>query len=188
MEKDNQWQEELALLKSIILKTGLTSTIKWGMEVYTHNGKNVVGALGFKNYFALWFYNGVFLKDEQQVLVSAQDGKTKALRHWRFTAMEEINETLVLEYIHEAIKNEEEGKVWKPQKSAAAVIPELLSNTFLTNKALETAFEKLSPYKQKEYIEHIDAAKREETKKARLEKITPMILQGVGLNDKYKNC
>jgi uncharacterized protein YdeI (YjbR/CyaY-like superfamily) len=188
MEKDSKWQEELALLKSIILKTGLTETIKWGMEVYTHKGKNVVGLLGFKNHFTLWFYNGVFLKDEHKVLVSAQDGKTKALRQWRFTSKEEINENLVLAYLQEAIKNEEEGQVWKPQKSEAAAIPDVLSDTFLTDKDLEKAFQKLSPYKQKEYIEHLNSAKREETKRARLEKIMPMILQGAGLHDKYKNC
>ena len=37
---------------------------------------------------------------------------------------------------------------------------------------------------KKEY----ETAKREETRLARLEKIIPMIKQGIGLNDKYKNC
>lgn len=188
MDTDKKWQQELALLRSIIEKTGLIETFKWGAKVYTHNGKNVVSAGGFKNYFTLWFYNGVFLKDEHSVLINAQDGKTKALRQWRFTSQEEINENLILEYIQEAVQNEEEGKVWKPQKSKQIEISELILNVLNDNKKLKEAFEKLPPYKQKEYIEHIDSAKRGETKAARLDKIKPMILAGIGLNDKYKNA
>ena len=46
----------------------------------------------------------------------------------------------------------------------------------------------LTPGKQREYAEYIQTAKQDATKQTRLEKITPMILKGVGLNDKYKNC
>lgn len=186
MGKDNKWLEEVALIKSIIQKSGLQETIKWGTEVYTHNGKNVVGVVGFKNHFTLWFYNGVFLQDKHKVLISAQDGKTKALRQWRFTSMDEINEKQILEYIREAIRNEDAGRVWKPQKSKPASVPDILQNAIDKNQKLKTAFSKLSSYKQKEYIEHIDSAKREDTKQSRLEKIKPMILQGIGLHDKYK--
>lgn len=183
---NSQWKEELAILKFIIQKTGLEMAIKWGAEVYTHKGKNVVSYYGFKNYFALWFYNGVFLEDKQQVLVNAQDNKTKALRQWRMASKEEIDEPLLLQYIHEAIRNEEEGKVWKPEKSTELEIPEALDEAFVRDEALEKAFNQLPFYKQKEFAEHIGSAKREETRLARLEKAIPMILQGLGLNDKYK--
>lgn len=184
----NQWTEELAFLKSIIQKAGLKMTIKWGAEVYTHKGKNVVSYYGFKNYFALWFYNGVFLEDKHKVLVNAQEEKTKALRQWRFASKEEIDEKLILNYIHEAIKNEDEGKVWKPEKTTELTIPEALKQAFSSDNEIEKAFNKLTFYKQKEYVEHIESAKREETKLARIDKIIPMILKGIGLNDKYKKC
>jgi len=183
-----QWHDELAILKSIISKTGLEMSIKWGAEVFTHKGKNVVSYYGFKNYFAIWFYNGVFLEDKQKVLVNAQDNKTKALRQWRFLSKEEIDEKLILEYIHEAIRNEEEGKVWKPEKTTELVIPEALNHAFSEDEGLRNSFYQLSLYKQKEYAEHIGSAKQEVTKQARIEKVIPMILQGVGLNDKYKKC
>jgi uncharacterized protein YdeI (YjbR/CyaY-like superfamily) len=186
MKHASKWEEELDLLKSIIRSTGLTETIKWGTEVYTHNGKNIVAVVGLKNYFSLWFYNGVFLEDKHKVLVSAKDGNTKALRHWQFSTKKDINEKLIKEYIREAIKNEDEGRVWKPQKAAAVELPELLVAALKKNKTIKAAFEKLTPGKQKEYIEHINSAKREETKKERMEKITPLILEGKGLNDKYK--
>lgn len=176
------------MLKSIIKKAGLEMAIKWGAEVYTHKGKNVVSYYGFKNYFAIWFYNGVFLEDKHKVLVNAQDNKTKALRQWRFTSKEEIDENLILEYIHEAIKNEDEGKVWKPEKSTKLTIPIALKDAFKSDREIEQAFNKLTFYKQKEYVEHIDSAKRDVTKLARVDIIIPMILQGIGLNEKYKKC
>jgi len=183
----DKWREELALLRSIIQTAGLAKTIKWGAEVHTHNGKNVVSFGGFKNYFALWFYNGVFLKDKYKVLMNAQEGRTKALRQWRFTSREEVNEKRILEYIREAVRNEDEGRVWKAEKSKPAETPRLMQGFFNRDKRLKSAFEKLTPYEQKEYIEHISSAKKKETKIARMEKSIPMILQGVGLHDKYKN-
>lgn len=185
---NSQWHEELAILKSIIKKTELKMAIKWGAEVYTHKGKNVVSYYGFKNYFAMWFYNGVFLEDKHKVLVNAQEDKTKALRQWRFSSKEDIDEKLILDYILEAIKNEDAGKIWKPEKSNELVIPEALREAFISDSELEKAFNKLTFYKQKEYVEHIDSAKREETKLARIDKIIPIILKGIGLNDKYKKC
>lgn len=157
-----------------------------GTEVYTHNDKNVVGVVAFKNFVSLWFYNGVFLEDKQKVLINANEGKTKAQRQWRFTGKEEIKENLILEYIKEAIQNEENGKVWKPQRSKTPEIPDLLKTAFSKEKKLQPAFEKLTPYIQKEYIEHLESAKRDETKQTRLEKAIPMILEGVGLHVRYR--
>lgn len=105
-DKVNHWSTELEILQTIISKTNLIETIKWGTPVYTSNGKNVVGITGFKNHFALWFYKGVDLKDKNKVLVNAQEGVTKSLRQWRFTSKSEIDEKLILEYIEEAISLE----------------------------------------------------------------------------------
>lgn len=95
-DKNNNWTEELELLKSIIVKTELTETTKWGGIVYVLNGKNVLGIGGFKNYFTIWFFNGVLLQDKINVLVNAQEGVTKSLRQWRFSSKEEVNEATVL--------------------------------------------------------------------------------------------
>jgi uncharacterized protein YdeI (YjbR/CyaY-like superfamily) len=188
MDKVNKWKEELDLLVAIISKAGLTGTIKWGTDVFTHKGKNVVGVAGFKEFFTLWFYNGVFLKDEQGVLYNSQEGKTKALRQWRFYAKSDIDEPLILAYVQEAMQLVEEGKVHKPEKLPPPAVPDRLLELMEQDDALKGAFEKLSPYKQKDYIEYLSTAKRLETRQARLEKVIPMILNGQGLNDKYKDC
>jgi len=184
-DKVNSWLEELEFLKSIIAKTELTETTKWGGCVYVLDNKNVVGIGGFKNYFTIWFFNGVFLKDEKKVLVNAQEGVTKSLRQWRFISKDDVDESLVLEYIQEAIENEKQGI--KTQKAEVTVeMPEIFQKELDVDANLAEAFLKFSPYKQKEFLEYIVEAKREETKRSRIEKIKPMILENIGLNDKCR--
>ncbi len=184
-DKNDSWSEELEFLKSIIAKTELIETTKWGGCVYVLNGKNVLGIGGFKNYFTIWFFNGVFLKDEKQVLVNAQEGVTKSLRQWRFSSKDEVDEKAVLHYIHEAIENEKLEKQLKPEKGKS-IVSELFQKELDADMNLAEAFLKFSPYKQKEFLEYIETAKREETKRSRIEKIKPMLLANIGLNDKYR--
>lgn len=184
-DKVNNWEEELLFLKSIIDKTELVETVKWGGPVYVYNNKNVIGIGGFKDYFTIWFFNGVFLKDEKKRLVNAQEDKTKSLRQWRFTSKDDVNEKEVLEYIAEAIENEKQGKVIKPSKKEA-IVSELLQKEMDQSPSLAEAFQKFSPYKQYEFLEYIETAKQEKTKLSRIEKVIPMILEHIGLNDKYR--
>ena len=183
--KVNQWEEELEIIKSILAKTDLVETTKWGGSIYIHNNKNILGVGGFKSYFGVWFMNGVFLKDEAKVLVNAQEGVTKALRQWHFNSKEEINEKLLLEYIKEAIENESKGLSHKPIKKEV-VICDFFANELKNDQTFAKAFEVFSPFKQKEFLEYIVTAKQEKTKISRMEKIKPMILQNIGLNDKYR--
>ncbi|GAA3614517.1 YdeI/OmpD-associated family protein [Flavivirga amylovorans] len=189
IEEHAHFSEALIMLRDIINTTECIETIKWSAPVYTINGKNVLGLGAFKNHFGIWFFNGVFLKDEYNLLVNAQESKTKALRQMRFESITEIDKHIVLAYVKEAIENQKLGKEIKPDRSKKeTVIPKELKDLFTKNTDLKNSFETLSPYKQREYCNYIDSAKREATKQTRLEKIIPMILQNIGLNDKYKNC
>jgi uncharacterized protein YdeI (YjbR/CyaY-like superfamily) len=147
-----------------------------------------LGLAAFNNHFGIWFFNGVFLKDQAQILVNAQE-KTKALRQMRFESANDIDKVTVLNYVKEAIENQKSGKEIKPERKGKTVcIPEELENELKTNSDLSASFNALSPSKQREYCAHIASAQREATKLSRLDKIKPMILKGVGLHDKYKNC
>ncbi len=189
IENNNHFGEELTLLRNIITKTELEETLKWSAPVYALDGKNVVGLGAFKNHFGIWFFNGVFLKDEKNLLVNAQEGKTKALRQMRFDSIDDIDQAAVLAYVKEAIENQKLGKEIKPERKGKSVtIPNELKTLFKSQPDVHQSFKALTPGKQREYCEHIESAKREATKQSRLEKITPMILQGIGLHDKYKNC
>ena len=182
------WEEELRQLHEMILTTDLKSEIKWGAPVYTLDGKNVVGLGAFKNHIGIWFFNGALLKKNTSMLVNAQEGKTKALRQIRFEKGDEINNSILLAYIKEAIQNQREGKEIKALTKKELVMPPELSKALKADPELEKSFNQLTCGKQREYADHISEAKREATKISRLEKITPMIKEGTGLNDKYKNC
>ncbi|GAA5032985.1 hypothetical protein GCM10011506_22790 [Marivirga lumbricoides] len=186
MSKESDWKEELDFLRNLIQQTELQKTKKWGGEVYTINGGNVLSISAFKNYVSLWFFNGVFLKDPYKVLGNAQESKTKALRHWQFTSTSEMDEQKINEYIQEAIANEKKGLKWKPEKSGKLLIPTALNDAFNADEKLKTAFSELTPFKQKEYAEYIGTAKRAQTQLDRIKKITPLILEGQGLNDRYR--
>lgn len=179
------WSDELSVLRELLLKTELVETVKWGMPVYTLNGKNVVGITGFKKFFGLWFYQGSFLSDPHKILRNAQEGKTKGMRHLNFTNGNEIKKRIISAYVKEAIENEKAGKRIKAVPRSTAIPPELKAE-FAKDKSLAKAFSELTKGKQKDYIEYISTAKRDKTKMTRLEKIIPMILSGIGLNDKYK--
>ncbi|NHN27942.1 hypothetical protein FIA58_019870 [Flavobacterium jejuense] len=186
-DKTNQWTKELEHLKEILKKTNLIETTKWGTYVFTFKNKNVIGIGGFKSYFGLWFFNGVFLKDKKKLLINAQEGKTKSLRQMRFQSLEEVDEKVILEYIKEAISIEEKGLVLKTKNNKKEQITsEFLKNELEKDNILKKAFEKFTPYKQNEFIEYIANAKQEKTKTTRFEKIKPMILENIGLNDKYR--
>jgi uncharacterized protein YdeI (YjbR/CyaY-like superfamily) len=185
-KNEERWTEELKTLREIIGETELVETVKWGTPVYTINGKNVVGIGSFKSYFGLWFFQGVFLKDKAGKLINAQEDITKGLRQWHFGSADEIEKELILQYLGEAIENQKTGMEIKPVKKNPPVIPPELTNKFKENRSIKKSFEKFSPSKQREFAEYISEAKREDTKQKRLEKIIPLILENVGLNDKYK--
>ena len=189
IEKKQQWKLELELLRKVVLACDLEETIKWGAPVYMSNGKNILGLSAFKSYVGLWFFQGGTLKDTHKVLMNAQEGKTAAMRQWRFSSLEEIDVDLINAYVKEAVENQEKGNIIKPQKNTKPlIIHPLLQKELASNTEFSKQFESFSLSKKREYADHISEAKREATQQKRLEKIIPMILNGVGLYDKYKNC
>lgn len=185
IDQHGKHQPVLNKLISLLRSTSLEETIKWGMPTYCLDGRNIVGVGAFKDHVALWFHQGVFLKDPKRLLVNAQEGKTKALRQWRFAPTEEIEENTVSLYIEEAIENHRKGKELKPEKKSLE-IPKELQMAFDEVSDLKISFFSLSQGRQKEYAEYIGSAKREATRKSRLSKCIPMIQDGIGLNDQYK--
>ena len=180
------WLHELEKLVSILRRTRLEETIKWGAPCYVFQEKNVVGVGAFKNYFGLWFHQGAQLPDTANVLLNCQEGKTKALRQWRMTSRREIQSQLIRTYVREAIEIVEQGKEIKPARNKPIELPDELKTALELNANLKRSFGQLSFGKRREYAEYIRDAKRPTTKLSRLKKIQPMIESGVGLNDKYR--
>lgn len=183
--KTPEWQEELMFLRNILLSTELKEEVKWGGPCYTLEGKNVIMIGAFKAYVGIWFYQGVFLKDSANVLINANEEKTKALRQWRFQSIDEMDAELIKSYVIEAIENQKLGKEIKFEPKTDSPLAEELAQA-LKNDELLKAFEQLTPAKQREYKEYIASAKQAITRQRRVKKVLPMIKEGVGLNDKYR--
>ena len=182
----NQWRDELKLLREILQTTKLVEEIKWGAPCYTHMGKNVVGVGSFKSYFGLWFHQGALLRDDNSVLLNAQEGKTKALRQWRMTSATEIKAAVIKRYVNEAIGHVDAGHEIKADRDKPVDVPKELQSAMRRQKGATAAFQELRKGLQREYAEYVSSAKRDETKQKRLQKILPMITAGLGLHDKYR--
>ena len=182
----DQWGPELAKIRDILNGTDLKEEVKWGAPCYTCDGKNVVGMAGFKSYFGLWFHQGALLKDDQKVLINAQEGKTQALRQWRMSSAKEIKPAVIKRYVKEAVQLARDGRSVAMSKKKTVSIPPELAAALKKSRIAQQKFRELTPGRQRDYAEYIESAKREDTRKSRLKKIMPMIRQGIGLNDKYR--
>ncbi len=179
MNNSGKWESSLILLREILLGSGMQETIKWGMPVYMWQGRNIVGMVAFKSYAGLWFYQGVFLKDELKYLVAAEDD-TKALRQWRFQSVEEIRDRVeeIIEYVEEAIENQKKGREVKPDYHKPILIPEELQIAFSNDPGLREAYNKLSKSLKRQYTQHISRAKQSATREKRLKQVIHLIRKG----------
>lgn len=187
IDKHDKWREPLEKMRALLNETALEEAVKWGVPTWTLDGKIVASIAGFKQHYALWFHQGVFLTDPHGHLVSAQEGNTRGLRHWRFGEGERTPVGQMRAYIKEAIANQRAGKVIKPEKKSLAMPPDL-QEALDRDAHLQEAFAALTPGRQRAYADHISEAKQEKTRQKRLATISPMILAGIGLYDKYKDC
>ena len=181
------WLANLQQLRALLKSTTLIEDVKWGMPVYTINNDNVVGVASFKNHYGLWFYQGVYLNDPNELLHNAQEGKTKAMRHMHFKVNDVIDEEVILSYVSEAIRNAREGKKVPIIRSTKEVILSIMLTKELHNNAqLKLHFTALSQAKKRAYANYINEAKQEATKRKRLDRCIPFILENKGLEALWK--
>lgn len=179
-----KWREEFATLRDIVLACELTEEIKWKHPCYMFDNKNIVLIHGFKDYCALLFHKGALLKNSHGILIQ-QTENVQAARQIRFTNVREIveMEAILKDYILEAIEVEKAGLEVNYKQNTEIIFPEELQNKFNEFPALETAFEALTPGRQRAYILYFSQPKQSKTRVARVEKYMQQILDGKGLND-----
>lgn len=184
-EKAQKWQEELAKLRTVVLDCPLTEALKWGVPCYTFQNSNVVLIHVFKEYCALLFVKGALLKDPMGILVQ-QTENVQSARQIRFTAVEEIDEMepILKAYLHEAIAVEQAGLQVDYKKTAEFTMPEEFQEKLEQLPALKAAFEALTPGRQRGYLLYFAQPKQAKTRRSRVEKCMPQILDGKGLNDR----
>ncbi len=182
--KAGKWQEEVKQLRTIVLDCGLTEELKWGHPCYTLNKNNVVLIHDFKEYCALLFHKGALMKDPKDILIQ-QTENVQSARQIRFTALNQIIKlkTTIKAYIKEAIAIEKAGLKVELKKTSEYKMPEEFKNELKENSELKTAFEALTPGRQRGYLLYFSAPKQSKTREARVKKYIKHIIDGKGLND-----
>ena len=184
IRKNKRWQDELTRLRTICLDSGLTEEVKWMHPCYTLDDSNIVLIHEFKEYCALLFFKGALLKDPVGILVQ-QTENVQAARQIRFTNADEIDEMahIVKAYIEEAIEVEKAGLKVELKETKEFPMPDEFQSKLDEMPEMKAAFEALTPGRQRAYLLHFSQAKQSKTRAARVEKYTPHILAGKGIND-----
>jgi len=183
-DKAKRWQEELELLRTIVLNCGLTEELKWGVPCYAFEKRNIVLIHVFKEYCALLFFKGALLDDVNGILIQ-QTKNVQAPRQARFTNLRDIvkMKPILKAYIYEAIEVEKAGLKVNFKKTTEFKIPEEFRSKLDKTPALKTAFYSLTPGRQRAYLLYFSQPKQSRTRESRVEKCRPQILNGKGLND-----
>jgi len=183
-DKATDWQKEYGQLRTICLDCGLTEELKWGCPCYTFENRNIVLIHGFKEYCALLFFKGALLNDTDGILIQ-QTKNVQSARQIRFTNVRQITErkAVLKAYIYEAIEVEKAGLKVNLKKTSEFAIPEEFQKKLKQTPALKTAFNQLTPGRQRAYIFYFSQPKQSKTREARVEKYVQQILEGKGLND-----
>ena len=176
----DQWEAEIAEMRRVLAGFAMTEECKWGKPTYTVDGRNIVIMQGFKEYFALGFFQGALLKDPGNVLVRL--GQVQAARVMKFTSAKEVKAkaAIIKAYVREAIAVERAGLRVEPKKTSDFPVPDELRERFRRDPRFKRAFEALTPGRQRGYLYHFAAAKQPATRAARIDRAAPAIFAGRG--------
>ncbi len=179
-----QWQEEMKLLRTILIACKLEEELKWGKPCYSFNNQNIVIIQSFKEHCDLGFFNGALLKDPKGLLTKAGE-HTQAARQMRFTAIKEVTKltSVIMSYIKEAIALVEADVKFEPIEKASAIVIDELLELFKKDTKLKKAFEALTPGRQRAYLIYFSAAKQSATRISRINSYAARIMCGKGIND-----
>ena len=182
--KKTKWQQAYQELRELALSFDLTEELKWGCPCYTIGKSNIFLIHGFKDYCALLFMQGALLKDTKNILVQ-QTENVQSARQIRFANVEEIlkNKSTIKSYIKEAIQLDKAGLKVELKKTTEFKMPDEFQSALNEMLELKTAFEALTPGRQRGYLLYFSSAKQSKTRNERVEKYIPKILDGKGLDD-----
>lgn len=179
-----KWQQELNLLRKLVLDCQLQEEKKWGVPCYTLQSKNILIIHDFKEYCALNFFKGALLSNADGILTQPTENSQSA-RQIRISSVQQIMEweSAIRATIFEAIEIEKAGLQVPSKPVEAFEMPEEFQAKLNQSPALNTAFNALTPGRQKAYLLHFAEAKQAKTREARIDKYTQRILDGKGFTD-----
>jgi uncharacterized protein YdeI (YjbR/CyaY-like superfamily) len=184
LSKAKKWQQEMTLLREIVLACKLKEDYKWMHPCYTYQDSNVVLIHGFKDYCALLFFKGILINDDKSILIQ-QTENVQDRRQIRFKSLDEIVslQSAIKDYIHQAVQIEKAGLKVDFKKTSDFKMPEEFQKRLESDKKLKIAFDKLTPGRQRAYLLYFSSAKQAKTRESRIEKYSLKILESKGLDD-----
>jgi len=158
----------------------LRENIKWGNPTFEKNGI-VAGMGGFKEHVAFGFWNAPAMKDPEGLFPG---GGKKSTFTIKVKSVNELPPQRVLTaYVKEAVRLDGKGRK-KKTKPALRPPADLLAALKKNRKAQKT-FEGFSPSRRREYVEWVTDAKRDATRKRRIETAVEWLAEGKPRNWKY---
>lgn len=182
-------QPVLKHLRALVHKgcPGVEETLKWSMPSFTYKGI-LCGMAAFKEHCTFGFW-----KHDMVVGAESEAKAHDAMGSFgRITGVSDLPaDKVLLGYIRKAAELNEAGikKPARPKRDRKELqIPASLTAALRKNKKALATFEGFSYSHQKEYVEWITEAKRDETREKRLATTIAWLAEGKPRNWKYANC
>jgi uncharacterized protein YdeI (YjbR/CyaY-like superfamily) len=185
VEALRSWRAEFESLRPLLLAAGLEEQFKWRKPCYAYEGSNVVIFQPFKALCALLFFKGALLDDPGGALREQGENTRSALRlEFRSVADVKAAKRTIAALAKDAIRVEQDG-LSVPKRAATddGPYPEELHMLLEEDEALHDAWERLTPGRRRGWLLHFNGAKQSKTRVARIERATPLILEGFGMHD-----
>jgi len=160
-------------------------TLKWSMPYFLYKGEMLAGMAAFKQHATFGFWRG------SQVVGGDQEEKKGMGQFGRITTIADLPPRPELEaLVKKAMALIEQGV--KPsrekQQKAPLAVPDDLRSALDRNPSADATFASFPPGCQREYVEWITEAKREETRAKRLAEAVEWMAEGKRRNWKYEKC
>lgn len=166
----------------------VVETLKWGAPSFTYRGKILCSMAAFKQHAAFGFWQGA-------QIVGGDDSAGEGMGQFgRLTRVSELpGKRELAGHIRQAMKLIDGGVTRTPAKATkgpkpALDVPPDLAAALARNAKAHATFEGFAPSYRRDYIEWITEAKREDTRKRRLEQTVEWLAEGKPRNWKYMNC
>ncbi len=167
---------------------GVTETMKWSFPHFEYKGEILCSMASFKNHCTFGFWKASLMNDPHKLLQTV--GKTAMGSMGQIRSLSDLpDETILGEYIKEAAHLNREGVKVPPKPKAElkkdVAVPDDLVQALHANEQAKKTFENFSPSNKKEYLEWINGAKTDLTRKSRLETAIEWMVEGKSRNWKY---
>lgn len=158
-------------------------TRKWGAPAFVWRGKTLALMAGFKAHATFGFFRGDAAVNEKARDAMGNFGKLKSL--------DDVPDEAEFARLCASAMAMIEAGVSPPRKHApkpGTVMHPAFDAALNDEAEARKTFAALPPSQQREYLEWIGDAKRDETRMRRIEKAIRLLIEGKDLNWKYRNC